>query len=169
MKGLRPVAVQVAHCLAIGDAADGGATGRRCGIGIAVRQVEGPGLGGGVIAQAGDRDAGLFRPGPVQRRLAGRRWHGRALSHAVPASPAVAARTMLLSCPASRRAGPGALPGRSRKCFRPETSMSEDCTGSRRQRRRRCQLAARPACGPVDIKDVGCRRPRRSRCRESRS
>ena len=50
---------------------------------------------------------------PRQRRLAGRRRHGSALSQLVAASPAVAARTMLLRCSARRRAGPGVSGGRS--------------------------------------------------------
>jgi hypothetical protein len=55
----------------------------------------------------------IIRPG--QARLAGRRRHGSALSQTVPASPAVAARTMLPRCSASRRAGPGVSGGRSSK------------------------------------------------------
>jgi hypothetical protein len=58
----------------------------------------------------------IIRPG--QRRLAGRRRHGSAVSQAVPASPAVAALTMLPRCSASRRAGPGVSAGRSRKWCR---------------------------------------------------
>ena len=59
---------------------------------------------------------------PWQRRWAGRRRQGSALFHAVPTSPAVAARTMLLWCSASRRAGPGASSDRSRKCRRSVTN-----------------------------------------------
>jgi hypothetical protein len=63
----------------------------------------------------------IIRPG--QARLAGRRRHGSALSQAVPASPAVAARTMLLRCSASRRAGPGVSCGRSRMWCRSVTNI----------------------------------------------
>ena len=61
----------------------------------------------------------IIRPG--QARLAGRRRHGSALSHAVPGSPEVAARTMLPRCSASRRAGPGVSGGKSSKWCRSVT------------------------------------------------
>ena len=50
------------------------------------------------IGESGWVQTTMIRPG--QRRLAGRRRHGRALSQAVWASPAVAAATMLVRCSA---------------------------------------------------------------------
>ncbi len=67
-----------------------------------------------------------MRPGQGLRP--GRRRHGRALTQAVPASPAVAARTMFPSCSAILRAGPGASSGMSRKWRRSETNMLEHCS-----------------------------------------
>lgn len=67
---------------------------------------------------------------PRQRRLAGRR-HGNALSQVVPASPAVADRTTLLRCSASRRTAPAVSAGRSRKWCRSVTNIFRDCTGPR--------------------------------------
>ena len=51
--------------------------------------------------------------GTVAAGEAGR--HGSALIQGMPASPAVAARTMLSRCCARRRAGPGVSSGKSRK------------------------------------------------------
>ena len=86
------------------------------------------------IGAGGSVRSTIIRPG--QRRLPGRRRHGSALSQVVPASPAVAARTMLLRCPANRRAGPGVPAGRSRKWCRSVTNISQDCTGHGLMRRR---------------------------------
>ena len=68
---------------------------------------------------------------PRQRRLAGRRRHGNALSQVVQASPAVADRTTLLRCSASRRTAPAVSAGRSRKWCRSVTNIFRDCTGPR--------------------------------------
>ncbi len=78
------------------------------------------------IDEPGSLRCTISRPG--QRRLAGRRRHGSALSQAIWASPAVAARTMLLRCSASRRAGPGVSGGRSRKWCRSVTNISATVT-----------------------------------------
>ena len=86
---------------------------------------------------------------PRQRRLAGRRRHGSALSQLVAASPAVAARTMLLRCSASRRAGPGVSAGRSRKWCRSVTNISQDCTGPRSHAVRH---SARLAVAPFSVR-----------------
>ena len=59
---------------------------------------------------------------PTQGRRPGRRRQGRALTHATPGSPAVAARTMSVRCSAIRRAGDGTSVGRSRKWRRSETN-----------------------------------------------
>ncbi len=99
------------------------------------------------IGAGGSVRSTLIRPG--QRRLPGRRRHGSAVSQAVPASPAVAALTMLLRWSASRRAGPGVSSGRSRKWFRSVTNISQEGTGwgltrcRRRVSSRRCRRVAR--------------------------
>ena len=79
--------------------------------------------------------------------VGGRRRHGRALSQAVPASPAVAAATMLARCSPSRRAGPGVSAGRSRKWCRSATNMAWHCSRSGVGGSRYCSVGAASLAG----------------------
>lgn len=97
------------------------------------------------IASCGSLRSTTIRPG--HERLAGRRRHGSALSHAIPTSPAVAARTMQpwsplpattrRRVPASSRRGPSA-PGQAAALFnnrgttpRPGRLIGANCRGWR--------------------------------------
>jgi len=81
------------------------------------------------ITDAGSGRSTTIRPG--QERLPGRRRQRSALIQAVPPSPAVAARTMLLRCSARRRPGPGMSSGRSRKWCRSATNIRRTVSNRR--------------------------------------
>ena len=109
------------------------------------------------IGAGGSVRSTIIRPG--QRRLPGRRRHGSALSQAVPASPAVAARTMLLRCPANRRAGPGVPAGRSRKWCRSVTNISQGLYRPRSHVAPRAGLggvAGQPSVGQASLVPNSC-------------